>query len=190
MNREPENQITDQQLDDMLRNVQVPADLKDRLLKIPHTAQQDHSLVNLPDAAPSELPRTRWQPYVLAATLLIIAGVVATQWLPNNNPNTPDVIAKQDNNEPSTQDLAAREAENQQLAIEQLRNEQLLARSSARSHLNPEDIASMIMALAPEYTVELGGSKTDLESELALVRKKFPQSRGADLAQQILQQLN
>ena len=56
MNREPENQITDQQLDDMLRNVQVPADLKDRLLKIPHTAQQDHSLVNLPDAAPSELP--------------------------------------------------------------------------------------------------------------------------------------
>ena len=190
MNREPENQITDQQLDDILRNVQVPADLKDRLLKIPHTAQQDHSLVNLPDAAPSELPRTRWQPYVLAATLLIIAGVVATRWLPNNNSNTPDVIAKQDNHEPSTQDLAAREAENQQLAIEQLRNEQLLARSSALSHLNPEDIASMIMALAPEYTVELGGSKTDLESELALVRKKFPQSRGADLAQQILQQLN
>jgi len=190
MNQEPENKITDQQLDDMLRNVQIPADLKDRLLKIPRAAQQDHSLVNLSDAAPSELTRTRWQPYVLAATLLIIAGVVATQWLPNNNPNTPDVIAKQDNNEPSTQDLAAREAENQQLAIEQLRNEQLLARSSARSHLNPEDIASMIMALAPEYTVELGGSKTDLESELALVRKKFPQSRGADLAQQILQQLN
>jgi len=185
MNQEPENKITDQQLDDMLRNVQVPADLKDRLLKIPRAAQQDHSLVNLSDAAPSELTRTRWQPYVLAATLLIIAGVVATQWLPNNNPNTPDVIAKQDNNEPSTQDLAAREAENQQLAIEQLRNEQLLARSSARSHLNPEDIASMIMALAPEYTVELGGSKTDLESELALVRKKFPQSRGADLAQNL-----
>ena len=44
MNREPENQITDQQLDDMLRNVQVPADLKDRLLKIPHTVQQDQPL--------------------------------------------------------------------------------------------------------------------------------------------------
>ena len=188
MNQEPENKITDQQLDDMLRNVQIPADLKDRLLKIPRAAQQDHSLVNLSDAAPSELPRTRWQPYVLAATLLIIAGVVATQWLPNNNPNTPDVIAKQnDNNEPF-QDLAAREAEN--LTIEQSRIEQLLVHGSARSYLDPEDVTSMIMALAPEYTVELGGSKTDLKSEMALVQEKFPQSRGADLAQQILQQLN
>ena len=188
MNQEPENEITDQQLDNMLRDVQVPVDLKDRLLKIPHTTQQDHSLVNLPDAAPSELPRTRWQPYVLAATLLIIAGVVATRWLPNNNPNTPDIIATQnDNNEPS-QDLAAREAEN--LTIEQSINEQLLVHGSARSYLDPEDVTSMIMALAPEYTVELGGSKTDLESELVLVRKKFPQSRGADLAQQILQRLN
>ena len=187
MNQEPENKITDQQLDDMLRNVQVPADLKDRLLKIPHTAQQNHSAVNLPDAAPSELPRNRWLSYVLAATLLIIAGVVATQWLPNN-PNTPEVIAKQKNNNEPSQDLAAREAEN--LTIEQSRIEQLLVHGSARSYLDPEDVTSMIMALAPEYTVELGGSQTDLESELALVREKFPQSRGADLAQQILQQLN
>ena len=188
MNQEPENKITDQQLDDMLRDVQVPVDLKDRLLKIPHTAQQNHSVVSLPDAALAELPRNRWLPYVLAATLLIIAGGVATRWLPNNNPSTPDIIAKQnDNNEPF-QDLAAREAEN--LTIEQSRIEQLLVHGSARSYLDPEDIASMIMALAPEYTVELGGSKTDLESEMVLVREKFPQSRGADLAQQILQRLN
>ena len=185
MNQEPENKITDQQLDDMLRDVQVPADLKDRLLKIPHTAQQDPSLVNLPDAAPAELPRTRWLPYVLVATLLVIAGVVATQWQPNNS-KTPDVIAKQDeNNNPQT-----REAQAHRLAIEQSRIEQQLAHGSARSYLDPEDVTSMIMALAPEYTVELGGSKTDLESEMALVREKFPQSRGADLAQQILQQLN
>ena len=190
MNQEPENKITDQQLDDMLRNVQVPADLKDRLLKIPRNTLQDHSLVNLPNAASSELPRTRWQPYVLAATLLIIAGVVATRWLPNNTPNTPDVIAKQDNNNESSQVLAAREAENQQLAIEQLRIEQLVVHGSARSYLDSEDVTSMIMALAPEYTVELGGSKTDLESEMVLVRAKFPQSRGADLAQQTLQRLN
>ena len=184
MNQEPENKITDQQLDDMLRDVQVPADLKDRLLKIPHAAQQDHSVVNLPDVAPSELPRTRWLPYVLVATLLIIAGVVATQWLPNNS-NTPDVIAKQDdNNDPQTH-----EALPHQLAVEQSINEQLM-HGSARSYLDPEDVTSMIMALAPEYTVELGGSKTDLESEMALVQEKFPQSRGADLAQQILQQLN
>ena len=190
MNQEPEDKLTDQQLDDILRDVQVPADLKDRLLKIPHTAQQDHTLINLPDAAPSELPRTRWLPYVLVATLLIIAGVVTTQWLLNNDPNTPDTIAKpNDNNEPSNHDLTAREVQAHQLAIEQSINEQLV-HSSARSYLNPEDVSSMIMALAPEYTVELGGSKTDLESEMALVQEKFPQSRGADLAQQILQRLN
>ena len=191
MNQEPENEITDHELDDMLRQVQVPADLQDRLLKIPNAVQQDQPFVELPDAAPSELPRTRWLPYVLVATLLIIASVVATQWLPNNDSNTPNTIAKQnDNNGPSTLDLADHETEVQRLAIERSRIVQQLAHSSARSHLNPEDIASMIMALAPEYTVELGGSKTDLKSEMALVREKFPQSRGADLAQQILQRLN
>jgi len=144
MNQEPENKITDHELDDMLRRVQVPADLKDRLLKIPHTVQQDQPRVELPDTASPEPQHTRWLPYVLVATLLIIAGIVATQWLPDDATNTPNVIAtkQNDNNEPS------------------------------------------------EYTVELGGSKTDLKSEMALVQEKFPQSRGADLAQQILQQLN
>ena len=191
MNQEPENKITDHELDDMLRRVQVPADLKDRLLKIPHTVQQDQPRVELPDTASPEPQHTRWLPYVLVATLLIIAGIVATQWLPDDATNTPNVIAtkQNDNNEPFTHDLADREPEVQRLVIEQSRIEQL-TQGSARSYLDPEDVTSMIMALAPEYTVELGGSQTDLESEMALVREKFPQSRGADLAQQILQQLN
>ena len=191
MNQEPENKITDHELDDMLRRVQVPADLKDRLLKIPHTVQQDQPRVELPDTALPEPQHTRWLPYVLVATLLIIAGIVATQWLPDDATNTPNVIAtkQNDNNEPFTHDLADREPEVQRLVIEQSRIEQL-TQGSARSYLDPEDVTSMIMALAPEYTVELGGSKTDLESEMALVREKFPQSRGADLAQQILQRLN
>ena len=191
MNQEPENKITDHELDDMLRRVQVPADLKDRLLKIPHTVQQDQPRVELPDTASPEPQHTRWLPYVLVATLLIIAGIVATQWLPDDATNTPNVIAtkQNDNNEPFTHDLADREPEVQRLVIEQSRIQQL-TQGSARSYLDPEDVTSMIMALAPEYTVELGGSKTDLESELVLVRKKFPQSRGADLAQQILQRLN
>ena len=54
MNQEPENKITDHELDDMLRRVQVPADLKDRLLKIPHTVQQDQPRVELPDTASPE----------------------------------------------------------------------------------------------------------------------------------------
>ena len=191
MNQEPENKITDHELDDMLRQVQVPADLKDRLLKIPHTVQQDQPRVELPDTASPEPQHTRWLPYVLVATLLIIAGIVATQWLPDDATNTPNVIAtkQNDNNEPFTHDLADREPEVQRLVIEQSRIEQL-TQGSARSYLDPEDVTSMIMALAPEYTVELGGSKTDLKSEMALVQEKFPQSRGADLAQQILQQLN
>ena len=190
MNQEPENKITDQQLDDMLRDVQVPTDLEDRLLKIPHTTEHNHPLVNLPGAVPSELPSTPWQPYVLAATLLIIAGVVATQWLPSSNPNTPDVIAKHnDNNDSQTHDQTAHKAQAPLLKIEQSINEQLALRS-ARSYLTTEDVSSMIMALAPEYSLELGGSKTDLESELVLVQETFPKSRGADLAQQILQRLN
>ena len=191
MNQEPENKITDHELDDMLRRVQVPADLKDRLLKIPHTVQQDQPRVELPDTASPEPQHTRWLPYVLVATLLIIAGIVATQWLPDDATNTPNVIAtkQNDNNEPSTHDLADREPEVQRLVIEQSRIEQL-TQGSPRSYLDPEDVTSMIMALAPAYTVELGGSKTDLKSEMALVQEKFPQSRGADLAQQILQQLN
>ena len=191
MNQEPENKITDHELDDMLRRVQVPADLKDRLLKIPHTVQQDQPRVELPDTASPEPQPTRWLPYVLVATLLIIAGIVATQWLPDDATNTPNVIAtkQNDNNEPFTHDLTDREPEVQRLVIEQSRIEQL-TQGSARSYLDPEDVTSMIMALAPEYTVELGGSKTDLKSEMALVQEKFPQSRGADLAQQILQQLN
>ena len=191
MNQEPENKITDHELDDMLRQVQVPADLKDRLLKIPHNAQQGQLRVELPDTASPEPQHTRWLPYVLVATLLIIAGIVATQWLPDDATNTPNVIAtkQNDNNEPFTHDLADREPEVQRLVIEQSRIEQL-TQGSARSYLDPEDVTSMIMALAPEYTVELGGSKTDLKSEMALVQEKFPQSRGADLAQQILQRLN
>ena len=107
MNQEPENKITEHELDDMLRRVQVPADLKDRLLKIPHTVQQDQPRVELPDTASPEPQHTRWLPYVLVATLLIIAGIVATQWLPDDATNTPNVIAtkQNDNNEPFTHDL-------------------------------------------------------------------------------------
>lgn len=203
MNEEPKNKITDQQLDDMLRDVRVPGDLKERLLQIPHAVQQDQSLVQLTDVATSDQKQTRWLPYVLAATLLILAGIAATQW-PANNQNTPDVTAKQDSNPDNSPNdesptnelteyqakLAAYEAEIQRLELEQANTEQLLAQSAARSYLDPNDISSMIMALAPEYSQELGGTKMDIKTEMALVLDEFPQTRGAELAEQMLERLN
>jgi len=195
MNQEPENKITDQQLDDMLRDIQVPADLKARLLEIPHTKQaqdqQDQLLVTPKTSVPVDRQTgTRWLQYTLVATLLITAGIAATQPFRKNTTSPPDTVVQQNKN------TDQQTGHNLLAANKHLQNsgsidiETQLSQASARSFLSTEDVSSMIIALAPEYSVELGGIKADIESEMVLVQKKFPQSRGADLAQQILQRLN
>ena len=89
---EPENEPTGEQLDAMLRDVQVPSDLKSRLKGIPELESLAGESGSLPTNTPpvslasSDNKRT-WLPYVLAASLLAVAAFTAAQFLPKDGPN-------------------------------------------------------------------------------------------------------
>ena len=63
----------DQQLDDLLRAVQTPESLKDRLKEIPDQEGMDDGLVRLParDELPQRRSRVGW--YALAAVAAAVA---------------------------------------------------------------------------------------------------------------------
>ncbi len=52
------------------------------------------------------------------------------------------------------------------------------------------EVESMIYALADQATVSLGGSEDDAISDMKIVIKRYPDSRGAMLAQEFLHHLN
>lgn len=199
MNMEFDNEPTDEQLDAMLRDVQVPADLKSRLKQIPELASPSEEVaapLQQTSPAPTSLPQTStktpWLSYVLAASLIGIAGFVAAHLLLKGTNTTVDPIAAQFDPQFETQEqeLQMLEAEIQELEIARLESELLQLESLESNRLSETEVESMILALAPEFTIPLGGNEADVRSEMARVIKEYPNTRGAVMAEKILSQIN
>lgn len=212
MNTEFDKEPTDEQLDAMLREVQVPSELKSRLRQIPDSAtRHQEGAMPVERTLPSSPQpfQTPWLSYVLVASLLGVAAFVAAKFLPSN-PNNPDrgQIASTSTNrieknrisnmpEPTTaklneqdRELQMLEAEIQALEIARLESELLQLETLGNQRLSNNEVESMILALAPEYSIPLGGKKADVRSEMARVLKEYPNTRGAVLAAKILNQVN
>ena len=212
MNMEPDKELTDEQLDAMLRNVQVPSELKSRLKQIPKSVTlREEGVVPLASKLPTSppLPQTSWLSYALVAGLLGVAAFAAAKFLPSAPNNVkPGQVASTNSNhvegnpnsnllEPTPAQLSALdgelqilEAEIQTLESARLESELLQLETRSNQRLSDNEVESMILALAPQYSIPLGGKEADVRSEMARVIRDYPNTRGAVLAVQILKQIN
>lgn len=150
-----------------------------------------------------------WMPYVLAASLLAITIFGASQLIPSNDRELESgTMASVDNqnskpeNKPPPKDLELVETEQAKqelqllkakielLEIERLKTELAMLEQLTGNQLSENEVESMIMALAPEYSIPLGGKKADVQSEMARVLMEYPNTRGAFFANKILKQIN
>ena len=212
MNMTPDNEPTDEQLDAMLRDVQVPADLKSRLRRIPEPITAADGVGH------TSSTRARWLYYALAASLLAGATFATARFLnkrtrdaaPNlaatkTNAATRTNEDAETNLEPAQENLIAGsarksdqqdqelqilQAEVQKLKIAKLESELFQLEQLNDTRLSQSEIESIIMALAPEHSVALGGDEAYVRSEMARVQREYPNTRGAMLADKILQAIN
>lgn len=227
MNTTPGNEPTDEQLDAMLRDVQIPSDLKPRLKQIPASLTAAEEGGPLPRTIP--LPQTilpaqalpthassaqaPWLSYVLVASLLAVATFATARLLTkNNNGIGPDSVAttaiqdheterevgpidpminkSSSDSDKQEQDLQMLQAEIQELELARLESELFRLEELNSTRLSQDEVESMILALAPEHSVALGGNKAYVRSEMARVQTEYPNTRGAVLADKILQEIN
>lgn len=209
----PKKQPTDQELKALLRDVKVPADMKDRLRQIPK--YEDDSLETQPPrkSTPVANPNPLRNGWLVAALAACVAGIglflswehwsqtsldpnpVADKALLDKKPAPPN-----DTNRNSTAIAAAkesifRERESIDLAVEQLEIEKLRSQLAELNTAQPTQIAprennAMIRAIAAQTALNLGDDPDSVSQEMSFVIKKYPQTRGADLAKRFLDKKN
>jgi len=222
---EPKNNVSDQQLDQWLREVEVPTQLKDHLKGIPDRPLVELADVELADVeladvelADVELRRTlaitrrpsHWRIWVvLAASVLIVIGV-AVRFLPDENEqrlaktleNTSeaDHIGRASDQARviplptvDSAELVAIEANLdqislvlQQLEVERLRKQIDALNRQALCQIDATQTSSMIIALSDQTSIPLGGSADLVAKKMVEVMDLYPDSRGAEIAQQFL----
>ena len=152
---------------------------------------------------------TPWWTFALAAGFTGIGVFVANQWtsgehkidqgsagpiaevnrdtdLESERDEEEQLLAKEPDTRTQRELL---ELELAQLEIVQLERELAQLEKSLESELDPTEVESMILALTPEYSIPLGGSAADVESDMLHVLDKYPNTRGAQLAEAFLSRI-
>lgn len=206
-----ENQQTNEQLDEQLRNIAIPPDLKSQLKQIP--IQQ---VVSRPRTAitfasrPWRIQATYWCSGVLAAGLISFGLFFASQYLRNTKPgesSSSGIAARDLENNKTLDPVNGSELHRNELTEFLTEQEQLeivihqieIARMQSRlaqlnritsSQLDQREVESMIAAMSEKYSLELGISKIQVSSRMAQVIDRFPGTRGAKIAHEYLNQVN
>lgn len=209
MTREFENEPTDDELDAMLRDVAIPGDLKARLNQIPESTAIPDANVSLPQVESGS--RASWIKYALVASLLTVTAFATAHFflkddgpIALNDPQDPKTLInrpaprnletestnQQDQLTIQDQELLALEAQVREFEIARLESELLRMETDNRQELSQNEVDSIIMAMAPEHSIFLGGEADHVRTELARVLREYPDTRGAVLANNILDQLN
>lgn len=192
----------DQQLDDLLRAVQTPESLKDRLKEIPDQEGMDDGLVRLParDELPQRRSRVGW--YALAAVAAAVALLtVMSIWPVETAPNTTLVEQGSVPDTPLESDIANHSIELELLeikleAIESVMLEQEIKRLEKRLAslkqqavpvgLPEREQQSIVLSLSCQAAMELGASIDSVRDDLLQVVEHYPGSQGAEFASRML----
>ena len=225
--RDDANEISDEQLDALLRSVEVPGDLKAQLLSIADPTNdelsskaEDSNAAAIPASEPAKggqpTPTRSWIGYVLAASLMFVLAYAGWQWWggktldPNGiaeveqnqlvSPSPSDGLAKAEDVDPDQkrlQEALERIQRNRVLVEEQLQIAELAnARAAAerqtgnqsRLNMKQRDFESMVLAMADQVVIPLGGSEESAKTDMANVIKNYPGSKGASIAREFLEQ--
>lgn len=191
----------DDQLDDLLRQVEVPGDLKAKLHKLPNKEKVNGVR---PSSMPPTGPRTKLWPslILLAATLVGVSAFIAWPYLGGDQPadrtagkTDPDSINDGVHNPELQLDLRVVdelqkqvEASLAKFEIARLERQLKNLRSAPANLLEQEQYTSMILAMADQTVLDLGGSNESVHANMVNVIDSFPNSKGAEIAQQFLDQ--
>lgn len=194
----------DEQLDELLRQVDVPEGLKADLRKL-----AEGTKVNGVQSAslPPFNSRKKLFPslLLLAATLLGVSAFIAWPYLGKDD-STGGMAKKIDDsgqvnksNEDSNLDLQPnlQQIQNLQekvdatltkLEISRLERRLEKLRSGSTGQLDQNQYTSIILAMADQTVIDLGGSTESVQTNMVSVIDNFPNSKGAEIAQQFLDQ--
>ena len=214
----PDDIINDDQIDSLLRDVEVPGNLKDRLRTIPSSVDQSGEIILKTTGSTSGWMKPILA-FALAATLLAIAAFFAWPLIMGNDDpiNGTDVaktgetklepggtLVSPEKLEPEVKSsLVALELE----AIVQTQHDidatlhememlvlrEKLARLSnttSRISLAPKEYQSMVFAIADQTILDLGGSDEIVKRDMTYVINRYPNTRGAEIAQEFLDTTN
>ena len=195
-----ENEITDEQLDALLRDVKVPDDLKQVLRDIPvqdARAQAIHAKRR--DSAKSKTST----PIVLALAASIAAICCLSVWIMFQssvrelaNSNRDSIQEPRIDNPPTVDELLAEikadadviENSLNELDIRTLTTKLGRLRSKNASLTEQREVDSLILAVATEASGTFGASDKFVRSDMAWLVENYPNSRGASIASQFLDQ--
>jgi hypothetical protein len=205
---DPEQELNDEQLQAVLKRVEIPHDLKDRLRAIPQQETEQNEL-SQPSTKFKRTARLRFSlpaKISLAASLLVVALFAAWMMRPRASDNR-ETIADDNPTQVESQaktDLAANQISAQlaaldssvdrveevlrQIEIQKMQVELQQLRRQQAAQLDRFEIESMIIALSGQTSIPLGGSEKQVELEMAHVIEQYPGSRGAQIASHFLKQ--
>ena len=185
-------QFDDEQIDALLRNVSVPADLKVSLRQIPRLTDESQDTIdnkNEPKRNSSPNVYTVTWMMVLAASLAALTAFAGWQIYSGQNANDePAMVVEINRSTTNTEgedslELAELDQEISTLTamlaqIEIQKMEQQLSNTETRyeAELANHEIQSIIVALADQTSLPLGGDSESVKSDMAQVIKTFPGS--------------
>jgi hypothetical protein len=202
--QDPMPDLNDEALRQQLRTTLVPNDLRSKLLQIPEQ-EWDHG----------ESPKIRrtaraWRLGMIWGVAMA-AGVLASIWgwqafLLDNKPQElvqqPDTDSNQNASKPDTvvdaeietqQWLAAQRARTEtlrneilELEIAELLDRQLVTRREPLPELSHRETVALAYALSGELMHEWAGATPVVQEQLNQVVRAFPETKGSELAAQIL----
>ena len=176
--------IDDEQLDELLLDVSVPHDLKATLLQIP---DRESETVNVARRSNSGIAIVGLIA-VIAATVLVFLNLPAVPLGVDENVT----VAISDNEEiEALEDLLAQLDEefdsikllSKAQELERLRIELL----NESPHLELKESLALAMSLSWESSLDRGANIESVRSELEYVASTFPNTKGAEIARNILQ---
>lgn len=193
-NSEPSNEYSDEQLDALLRDVDVPVDLKQELLSI-----ADENLAQPTPSSTISLKLARW--FALAASLAGIA--LFASWAFDSGKNREAVpVAAIPNSESANEvndetDRILQEMEQlriefdfalAQLQIERLERSLFEAKLAQRSAVSIDELIATVHAIADQTPVVLGAPRETAIGDMENVIRMWPNTRGAAIARNFIEQ--
>lgn len=177
--------LDDEQLDELLRDVSVPRDLKAKLLEIPNHESEATSFPPRSIAGPL---RSKSYTAMLGTIAAIAATVLVVLYI------APSQVAEIESNvdESETVEMLLAELEQNQKSMNELLRFQEMANEQTHSLsiepiYDPDETVALALSMSWQSSLDQGASLESVEEELEYVVATYPNTQGAMQARQILQ---
>ena len=181
--------MDDHELERMLREVPIPAKLKENLRRIPDQGSSQSVVKTNHSGRGSAIA---WMASLATAAALVF--MLTRTWVRKADENSPKPIetAKHENVQQQIADCLRRMEEiNAEMDVAIAESQLASQRSSISgidARLGPPELHSLILAESSRAALQFGLSTEVVKSDLQSIQKRFPNTHGAVIAQNLLDQ--